>query len=57
MVAAALTTESFGRRHPAPAIELLDLRTHEYTAQSLFTWMIAPAPVGAALAATFLNRD
>jgi hypothetical protein len=41
---AALATDALERRQPAPAIELLDLRAHERRAQSLFTWMIAPAP-------------
>jgi hypothetical protein len=35
---------AFGRGQSVPALELLDLRAHERSAQSVFTWMIAPAP-------------
>jgi hypothetical protein len=54
--AAAVATDAFRRSPPAPGIELIDLRAHERSAQSLFSWMIAPLPVGAALAATSRNR-
>jgi hypothetical protein len=54
--AATVATEAFGRWQLAPAIELLDLRAHERGTRSLFSWMIAPARVGAALAATLRDR-
>jgi hypothetical protein len=45
--AAAMATEAVRGLQPASAIELLDLRAHERSALSLFTWMIAPAPLSA----------
>jgi hypothetical protein len=53
--AAAVATEAFRRPPRAPGIELLDLRAHERSRESLFSWMIGPTPVGAASAA--INRD
>jgi hypothetical protein len=53
-VAAVVATDASRQWRPAPAIELLDLRAHERSAQMLFSWMIAP--VGAASAATSRNR-
>jgi hypothetical protein len=44
VASADLTTVAFGRGQSVPALELLDLRAHERSAQSVFTWMIAPAP-------------
>jgi hypothetical protein len=52
--AVSVATEAFRGWLSAPAIELLDLRAHERSAQSLFSWMIAR--VGAASAATSRNR-
>ncbi|HEY7670942.1 MAG TPA: hypothetical protein VIC71_01910 [Gammaproteobacteria bacterium] len=47
--AAELATSGAAVPRPTIALEPLDLRAHEHSAQSLFTWMIAPPPVGATL--------